>query len=683
MVDALLSSPAERFQSLLGSFQTQSGEAKYRNRLLEISRTGVNSLVTDFEDIMEADRPLAESITEKPDDFLPPLDDAAMSQFRIDVGADVQPDHIRVRLRNLPNRIPLRTMGAKQIGRLISVEGILVRAGSVLPFLTKATFRCRNPSCSATIGPIPQKGSVLNQPSICESCRRVGPFDLVENESEFINSQRIRIQERPEDLPAGQLPRWADIVLTEDLVDGARPGDRVTLVGIVRTSRDFQFGRGVSRTFDLYLEANSIEVIGKEPEVVQISAEEEKEIRALAADVRIHDRIIQSIAPSIYGYDDIKESIAYLLFGGVHKSLSDGISIRGDTNVLIVGDPGTAKSQLLQYVSKVAPRGLYTSGRGSTAAGLTAAVIREKEGGMTLEAGALVLADRGICAIDEIDKMKNDDRVSIHEAMEQQTVSVAKGGIVATLNARASILAAANPTLGRYDAYRSITENINLPVTILSRFDLIFVIRDEPTKEFDEKMAAHILVLHRTGTSPVEPSIPLPLLKKYISYAKHIRPVITEEASKRLQDFYLQMRTRETRESPVAITARQLESLVRLAEARAKVACRKEVTIEDAQGAILLMQKSLRQVGIDVTTGKIDIDIIMTGTPKTVRDRLQLVLAIIGESEKAGEPIHDEDMFQRLQQEYGLARVESSRLLEQLVRDGLVYESRPGYYKRT
>jgi len=680
MVEAQITNPVERFQSFLGSFQTPTGETKYRERFFEIERKGINSLFVDFEDLMITDRSLAENVLERPDEFLPYLDEAALNQFKIYASGAVVPDHIRVRLRDIPQKIPLRKLGAKNISKLTSVEGILVRASSTQLLLTKAIFKCR--SCDARVGPIPQRGFAMVQPAVCESCRRVGPFDLMEAESEFINSQHIRIQERPEDLPPGQLPRWADVILTEDLVDAARPGDRVTLVGAVRTSREFRLGRGVPRTFDLYIEANSVEVVGKEPEVVQISPEEEQQILELAKDPRVHEKIIRSVAPSIYGYDDIKESIAYILFGGVQKNLPDGITIRGDANVLIIGDPGTAKSQLLQYVSKAAPRGLYTSGRGSTAAGLTAAVIREREGGMTLEAGALVLADRGVCAIDEIDKMRNDDRVAIHEAMEQQTVSVAKGGIVATLNARTSILAAANPALGRYDPYRSITENINLPVTILSRFDLIFVIRDEPAKDFDERMAEHILVLHRTGAAPVEPSIPLPLLRKYISYAKQIRPVILDDASQRLQEFYLQMRTKETRDSPVAITARQLEALVRLAEARARGACRKEVTVGDAQAAILLMQKSLRQVGIDVATGKMDIDIIMTGTPKSVRDRLQLVLAVIVEAEKTGEMIHDEDLYRKLQEEYGLARVESSRLLEQLIRDGLVYSPKPGYYKR-
>ena len=682
MVEGQITNVAERFQSFLGSFKTSAGETKYSERFDEIVRTNSYSLTVDFEDLTIADRALAESILEKPDEFLQHLDEGALSQFRIYSASEITPEHLRVRLRGLPAKTPLRLMGSKQIGKLISVEGILVRSSSIQPLLTNAVYNCRN--CGAHAGPILQKGTMISSPSVCEGCKRVGPFDLIENESEFINSQRVRIQDRPEDLPPGQLPRWSDVVLSDDLVDLARPGDRVTISGVIRTQRLFRQGQGVSRIFDFYLEANSVEVAGKEAEVVQITPEEEVQILELAKDPHIHEKIIHSVAPSIYGYDDIKEAVAYLLFGGVPKHLPDGISIRGDSNVLIIGDPGTAKSQLLQYVSKVAPRGLYTSGRGSTAAGLTAAVIREGEsGGMTLEAGALVLADRGICAIDEIDKMRNDDRVAIHEAMEQQTVSIAKGGIVATLNARASILAAANPALGRYDAYRTITENINLPVTILSRFDLIFIIRDEPSKDFDSKMAEHILTLHRKGSSPVEPSIPLPLLRKYIAYGRQIHPVVSEDAAQRLQEFYLQMRTNETRESPVAITARQLEALVRLAEARAKAACRKEVTVEDAQAAILLMQKSLKQVGIDTATGKMDIDIIMTGTSKSVRDRLQLVLAVIVEADKSGEMIHDMDLYQRLQEKYGIARVESNRLLEQLVRDGIVYSPKNGYYKKT
>jgi replicative DNA helicase Mcm len=424
-------------------------------------------------------------------------------------------------------------------------------------------------------------------------------------------------------------------------------------------------------------------VLGKELETAMPSPEEEEKILELARDPWIHQKIINSIAPSIYGYDHIKEAIMYLLFGGVPKNLPD-ITIRGEMNALLIGDPGTAKSQLLQYVSRIAPRGLYTSGRGTTAAGLTAAVIREKGGGMSLEAGALVLADKGIACIDEMDKMRPEDRVAIHEAMEQHTVSVAKGGIVATLNARTAILAAANPTLGRYEPHRTVAENISLPVTILSRFDLIFVLRDVPNKETDGKMSMHILELHRKGSSPVEPPISAELLRKYISYAKSFKPVLSSDALKRLNDFYLAMRSASEAEgSPVAITARQLESLVRTAEARARAALKKEVQAEDAEAAVAIMKRSLEEVGIDLSSYKIDIDIIMTGRSKSMRDRLQIILTALIEMEKETGMVEKESLETELEEKYKISRAEADRLLSQLLREGTIYEPREGYLKKT
>ncbi|MBN1357523.1 minichromosome maintenance protein MCM, partial [Candidatus Bathyarchaeota archaeon] len=389
------------------------------------------------------------------------------------------------------------------------------------------------------------------------------------------------------------------------------------------------------------------------------------------------------IAPSIYGYDHIKEAIMYLLFGGVSKSLPD-ITIRGEMNALLIGDPGTAKSQLLQYVSKIAPRGLYTSGRGTTAAGLTAAVIREKGGSMSLEAGALVLADKGIACIDEMDKMRPEDRVAIHEAMEQHTVSVAKGGIVATLNARTAMLAAANPSLGRYEPHRTVAENISLPVTILSRFDLIFVLRDVPDKNADAKMSEHILEIHRRGISPVEAQVEADLMRKYVSYAKAIKPVLSKDALKRLSEFYLAMRSAsETEGSPVAITARQLESLVRIAEARARVALKKEVSAEDADAAIAIMKRSLEEVGIDLSSYKMDIDLIMTGRPKSVRDKMQVVLSVLIEMEKETGMVEKAALVNELELKHKIQRAEIERMIWQLLREGTIYEHREGYLKKT
>jgi replicative DNA helicase Mcm len=673
------SGPEERFQNFLKAF-SETGELKYRQRLAQMAITGLKSLVVDFEDLMTFDRDLAEKILENPDEYLKYAEKAVWAQMRFESPeyADEKRSFF-ARFRSLPISTPLRTVGSQDMGKMKMLEGSIVRASTVKPFLMIAMFKCDSDHKIR----ITQEGTLARSPSECPECRSKGPFEFIEKESVFINSQETRIQERPEDLPPGQLPRIIDVRLTEDLVDVTRPGDRVTITGVIRAVQERLAGRGRLRTFELFLDANLVDVLGKEEEIVRITPEEEKQIRSIAKNERVHSNIMNSIAPSVYGYADLKEAIMYLLFGGVHKVLPDGVTIRGDSNMLIVGDPGTAKSQLLQYVARIAPRGLYTSGRGSTAAGLTAAVIHEKAGGMTLEAGALVLADKGICCIDEIEKMRPEDRVSIHEAMEQQTVSIAKGGIVATLNARTSVLAAANPALGRYNPYQTVTENISLPVTILSRFDLIFVIRDEPDKERDERMAEHILSLHKAGVSPIEPPINPQLLRKYFSYAKSIRPIMTDEARQRIQDFYLRIRSSyESEKSPVAITPRQLESIVRLSEARARAALRKTVTVEDVGAVILLYTRSLEQVGIDLESGKMDIDIIMTGKPKSVRDKLQAVLSTIISIEKDKGMAKTEDIYEALL-EIDINREDADRFIRQLKTDGAIFEPKNGFLKRT
>lgn len=672
-----ITDPQERFQNF---FKTE----EYRKRLSQMAMGGRTSVIVAFEDLLAFDQKLAEELLDKPEEYLKHASNAAFAQLQIE-----DPEYaeriplVDVRLVGLLEVAPLRKLGSEQMGKIVMVEGIVVRASPVRPMVMQGAFRCKR---CGTITPVKQTGSFLKAPFACSSpdCGSKGAYEFVLEESTFIDSQELRIQERPEDLPPGQLPRTLGIKLVgKEIADVARPGDDVSVVGQVRAQPPTLPGVGKLRAFILHLDANSIEVLGKELETAMPSPEEEEKILELARDPWIHQKIINSIAPSIYGYDHIKEAIMYLLFGGVPKNLPD-ITIRGEMNALLIGDPGTAKSQLLQYVSRIAPRGLYTSGRGTTAAGLTAAVIREKGGGMSLEAGALVLADKGIACIDEMDKMRPEDRVAIHEAMEQHTVSVAKGGIVATLNARTAILAAANPTLGRYEPHRTVAENISLPVTILSRFDLIFVLRDVPNKESDAKMSMHILELHRKGSSPVEPPISAELLRKYISYAKSFKPVLSSDALKRLNDFYLAMRSASEAEgSPVAITARQLESLVRTAEARARAALKKEVQAEDAEAAVAIMKRSLEEVGIDLSSYKIDIDIIMTGRSKSMRDRLQIILTALIEMEKETGMVEKESLETELEEKYKISRAEADRLLSQLLREGTIYEPREGYLKKT
>jgi len=669
--------PQERF---LEFFKKE----KYRQRIAQMALSGKESITVEFEDLFAFDQGLAERLLEKPEDYLNHANNAAREQLQIEDSAYAEKlDKVTVRITQLFTKEPLRKLGSKNIGKLVMVEAIVVRATPVRPMVMQAAFKCKR---CGNLTHVDQTGPFLRAPFECSdsSCRQKGPFEFVQEESTFVDSQDLRLQEKPEDLPPGQLPRTLAVKLMgSEIVDVARPGDHVSVVGIVRAFAPSRPGIGKLRTFILQLDANSIEVLGKEPETSPPSPEEEKKILELAKDPWVHRKIINSIAPSIYGYEHIKEAIMYLLFGGVSKNLPD-ITIRGEMNALLIGDPGTAKSQLLQYVSRIAPRGLYTSGRGTTAAGLTAAVIREKGGGMSLEAGALVLADKGVACIDEMDKMRPEDRVAILEAMEQHTVSVAKGGIVATLNARTAILAAANPTLGRYEPARTVAENISLPVTILSRFDLIFVLRDVPNKEADGKMSEHILEIHRRGTSPVEPPIQPELMRKYISYAKAIKPVLTDEALKRLSAFYLAMRSAsETEGSPVAITARQLESLVRLAEARARVALRKEVTAEDAEAAIAIMKKSLEEVGIDLSSYKMDIDIIMTGKPKSMRDRLHIILSELARMEKETGFVEKMVFLDELESRHHIPRQEAERMINQLLREGTIYEPREGTLKKT
>ena len=1206
--------PEDVFQDFFRSHQADQIGSKYRKRLAQVAVTNGISLVIDFEDLITFDPALARSVTERPDDFIGYASSAATAQMRVeDPEYAEHAGRIFARFRRLPEKRTLRKIGAEDLKKLALVEGIVVRTTQVRPMILKAVFRCRK--CLEIVQE-EQSGELMRGPGpTCPSCKQKTAWELLEDQCKFKNTQEARVQERPEDLPPGQLPRYLDVRMEDDLVDSARPGDRVAVTSIVRAEKQYVGERGRLRTFELYLEANFIDVVGKETEVIEITREDEKKILEASKDPFVHRKLIMSLAPSIYGYGEIKEGILYLMFGGVAKQLPDGVSIRGDINALLIGDPGTAKSQLLQYVSRIAPRGLYTSGRGTTAAGLTAAVLREKTGGMVLEAGALVLADKGIAClhpdsrviieglptrirdvfdsdkartaqtkaghllrisrlglktinldldnlqvrearatvvterdyegpllhiqmksgfelrvtpdhllldgpstswrpareirpgnrlltvqrlpechekirivdvlpdnwivqlapedrvelrkralenfptvtlanrhyglrrdalarkgrdaiplhtfrrllsdlglnhwrdrafaygrrkrteklsvahitpdlgyiigfifgdgyarsnqkhsivritqselhreqieqlqrssktslgstwkdnqkpgssprafgihnlthdsnllfalydwtthnglqnllrlgqdelagflagamdadgcistkrywkegrqyqvvdttfslsddpatnrmmllalrrfdvyarmrqqkgvknfqttaredaarlilalapysikcreiprrstqispdneevsgpllsrvlkgirpvpkelhsrgswstfyelragtrrpfksgvrrlrsvldkwlspeqatalerlaasdysmdevisvqveqykgavydlrvpdgssfvadgvcvhncIDELDKMRPDDRVAIHEALEQQTVSVAKGGIVATLNARASVLAAANPALGRYEPHKNVNENINLPVTILSRFDLIFLVKDLPEPENDSRMSDHILSLHKTKHNIEEAPFAPDFLRKYISYAKRIVPTLTPEAVKELQDFYLKMRNTTGKEAAVAITPRQLEGLVRISEARARAFLREDVTVEDAKSAVKIMSYALYDVGVDVKTGKIDIDTIMTGKPATVRDSLGRVMTIIAELERETGTVEEKILMAAIVDREKVTEGEARRFVGQLIKEGMIYSPKEGKLKRT
>lgn len=672
----------EAFTRFIEDYEDDESVLTYEQAISEMVVRGDKSLVINFTHLYGFDMDLARSVLEDPENLAPIFGSVVRSKLRTrDPLFAESLNRVNVRFRSLPTDTQLRKIGSDNISHLVMVNGIIVRASSITPLVIRATFRC--PVCGE-MNHLEQSGQTLMKPQKCLACDNRKGFELVPKESVFIDSQKVTIQERPEDLPPGQLPRSINVELKDDIVDIARPGDRITLTGFIKLLP--RYGRGGElRTFDLNIDASYCDVAGREAELLELSPEEEEEIREIADDPLLFNKLLGSIAPSIYGNDFIKEAVLYLLIGGVGKDMED-VRTRGDINVLLVGDPGIGKSQMLNYAAKVAPRGMMTTGRGSSAAGLTAAVVKEGgTGNFVLEAGALVLADKGICCIDEMDKMREEDRGAIHPAMEQQIVPIAKGGIVATLNARCAILAAANPALGRYNPYQTIGQNITMPVTLLSRFDLIFVLRDTPDSELDNNIASHILTLHR-DQSLSSPPLDMAMMRRYISYAKTITPHITEEVIERFQTYYVKMRTASVEggeASAISITARQLEALVRLAEARAKAHLREEIIIEDAEAVINLYQKSLEQVGIDVTTGQIDIDILYTGKPRSMQNQLQKVLQVISEMERISGSVKESDLYETLGSDYGINRSEGARLISVLVKDGTIYMPRPGYYRRT
>jgi len=619
-------------EDFIKHFKDAEGNFKYVNSLKRAIVEGKLSVEISFNDILSFSTELADYIAKNPENAL-----ETMSKIFVSILEQEAPEfaekipYIIPRFVDIPSSliIKVRDIRSIHVGKLVAIEGIVVRATPPMQRIYKAVFKH---DCGNEVTVIVTSESI-EKPSICQYCQKIGGnWKLEVEKSLYRDFQRLVIQERPEEIPAGRMPRSIEVDVYDDLVDVVRPGDRVVIIGIpqLRVSSTKK-SRSI---FSIYILVNNVIVSQRLLEEIEITKEDEEKILVLARDSMVRRKIIASIAPSIYGLWDIKEAIALMLFGGTPKQLRDGTRIRGDIHILIIGDPGTAKSQLLQYVARIAPRAIYTTGRGATAAGLTAAVVRDKQSGeFYLEAGALVLADGGVACIDEIDKMREEDRVAIHEAMEQQTVSIAKAGIVARLNARTSVLAAGNPRYGRYLPNRSIAENVNLPPTILSRFDLIFVIKDMPNVDKDLRLAKHITATHKQFEE-VKPIIDIDLLRKYIAYArKNIKPVLTDEAKRLIEEFFVEMRKKSLSapESPIAITARQLEALIRLAEAHAKMALKNEVTEEDAAEAIRLMKSMLESVGIDVERGEVDIDVIMTGQPKSQRERMIIIEELIRE----------------------------------------------------
>lgn len=608
---------AAKFFQFFTTYGVDTGKAIYVEKLREVLAVkGGRSLAVDYVHVNAFIPDVATKLLERPDDVIQAAEMAIKDVLKeppFGYSEEGLPE-VHVRFFNLPQSVAPRRIGSDHLNRFIQVEGVVSRITEVKPFVHRAVYVCR--ACGNEMVRLQNPYSVyMKRPDRCEAC---GSRDIELNDelSNFMDYQTIRVQDAPEVLRGGQMPRFLDVVLLDDLVDSVQPGDRVIITGVLRRVEEKTEKRPVVRKV---LIANHVQPVNRDLDEIELTREDEQRIREEAGKPYFKERLIRSIAPNIYGMERIKEGIALSLVGGIGER-PDGTKMRDAIHVLLVGDPGKGKSAVLEFLRRVAPRSILASAEGVTKAGFTAAAVRDElTGEWVLEAGVMVLADKGFALLDEFEKMKESDRNAIHRAMEQGTVEIHKAGINATLNARATVIAAANPVHGRWNFNEDIADQLKLPPTIISRFDLIFPVIDEPDPNEDKKLADSMLGLDREESSPAAEPYDEEFLKKFIAYARrNVHPRLSREAAALLGEYYVSLRRRAKREGgffKIPITARQLEALIRLTTAHARLHLREIATVEDAKAAIDLLEYSLRQLLPPDQREELDVNVIMVGKP--------------------------------------------------------------------
>ncbi|MDO8622712.1 MAG: minichromosome maintenance protein MCM [archaeon] len=651
----------------------------HKKNIGESIRRGKSVIEINFFDLSEFSNILANEIFANPEETM------RIMELAIEESGLV--NNARIRLIDLPeiHLIKVRNIRSKNLNELIMVEGIVRQASDVRPQVVNAKFEC--PSCGTVVSVL-QIEKKFREPSRC-SCGRRGGFKLISKE--MVDTQRLVIEESPESMSGGEQPKRINIFLKEDLVEPrmeekTTPGSRVRVIGILKEVPVPLNTGGMSTRFEIAIEANNLIPLEETFEELKIGEEDERQILELSSDPEVFNKLSKSICPTIYGYDEIKKSLVLQLFGGVKKLHTDGSKSRGDIHILLVGDPGVAKSVTLNFMASISPKGRYVVGKSTSGAGLTATVVRDEFlRGWALEAGAMVLSHKGLVCIDELEKMDPQDRSAMHEAMEQQTVTISKANVQASLRAETSVLAAANPKFGRFDPYQPIAQQIDIPPTLINRFDVIFTLRDIPDKEKDEAIATHVLRSHQNeGDSMI---VPRELFRKYVAYAKQkIIPKLSDEAIKEMKEFYVTLRnapvSSDTMMRPIPISARQLTALIRMSEACAKMRLSDKVTKEDSRVSIEIMKYYLMQVGYDYETKTFDIDKITTGIATSQRNKIILVRECISRLEnRLGKLIPTEEIEKEMEGKMSKEEIEES--LNKLNAAGDIFKPRRGYVQKT
>lgn len=651
----------------------------YKKEFGNSIRKGSNVIFIDFMKLTEFSNKLSDEILANPEDAL------RIIELSIEESGLIK--NARVRLINAPKsqEIKVRNIRSRHLNEMIVIEGIIRQASDVRPQVVNAKFEC--PSCG-TVMSVLQIEKKFREPSRC-SCGRRGGFKLISKE--MVDTQRLVIEEAPESLSGGEQPKRINVFVKEDLVEPrmeekTTPGSRVKVIGVLKeVPVPLQTG-GLSTRFELAIEVNNIIPMEETFEELDITEEDERQILEMSEDPLIFTNLARSITPSIWGYEEIKKSLVLQLFSGVQKTHEDGQTSRGDIHILLIGDPGVAKSVTLAFMANISPKGRYVVGKSTSGAGLTATVVRDEYlKGWSLEAGAMVLANKGLVCIDELEKMDPQDRSAMHEAMEQQTVTISKANVQASLRAETSVLAAANPKFGRFDPNQPIAQQIELPPTLINRFDIIFTLRDIPDREKDERIADHVLHEHRKEGEGM--LIPREIFRKYVAYAKQrIHPELSDEAMAEIKNFYIELRNKpvavESGLRPIPISARQLQALIRMAEASAKIRLSKYVTKKDAENAIDIMKYYLMQVGYDYESKTFDIDRISGRFSSSQRGKILLVRdTIIDLENRMGKMIPTEELEKEL--EGKITNSELDDAIEKLRSSGEVFSPKRGYIQRT